>query len=260
MELNLERPLAFFDLETTGTDVASDRIVEICIIKVHPDGSEEKYLSRINPTVPIPSEATAIHGISDADVQSAPTFAYKAPEIYQFLENCDLAGYNSNRFDIPLLIEELLRVDENYDLSDRQFVDVQTIFFKMEPRTLAAAYGFYCQKELEDAHSAEADVRATLEVLKGQLDRYNAELKNDVPSLSAFTQGDQKRVDFAGRVVLDSSGNEVFNFGKHRGKRVTAVFMNEPSYYRWMMDSNFPRYTKKVITRIYDRMRATSQP
>ncbi len=254
MNLNLTRPLAFFDLETTGTDVATDRIVEICIIKMNLDGSRETYLERLNPTIPIPASSTAIHGISDADVRHSPSFEYKAQEIFDFLTDCDLAGYNSNRFDIPLLIEEFLRVNDKYDLSDRRFVDVQNIFHKMEQRTLVAAYKFYCDKELVNAHSAEADVIATLEVLESQLDKYS-ELENDIDFLAEFSKGNRNIVDFAGRIGLNESGEEVFNFGKHKDKRVTDVFEKEPSYYHWMINADFPAYTKKVLTRIYSEMK-----
>lgn len=254
MELNLKRPLAFFDLETTGTDVAKDRIVEICIIKVMPDGSEETYLERLNPTIPIPASSSAIHGITDEDVRHCPSFEYKALEIFEFLKDCDLAGYNSNRFDIPLLMEEFLRVSDRYDLSDRNFIDVQNIFHRMEQRTLSAAYRFYCDKEIVNAHSAEADVRATLDVLKSQLDRYEEDLVNDVESLSEFSKGNSNNLDFAGRVALDENEVPIFNFGKHKGIPVKQVFMNEPSYYHWMINADFPQYTKKVLTRIWKEM------
>ena len=246
--------MAFFDLETTGTDVARDRIVEICIVKLHPDGQKETYLERLNPTIPIPPNVTAIHGISDEDVKHSPTFEYKAPEIYEFLRNCDLAGYNSNRFDIPLLIEEFLRVGDGYDLSDRRFVDVQNIFHRMEQRTRVAAYKFYCQKDLTDAHSAEADVNATLDVLLAQIDRY-PDLESNVDFLAEFSKGNRNSVDFAGRIGLNENEEEIFNFGKHKGKRVTDVFTQEPSYYHWMMNAEFPMYTKQVITKIYAKMR-----
>jgi DNA polymerase-3 subunit epsilon len=253
MELNLSRPLAFFDLETTGTDVATDRIVEICIIKVHPDLTRETYLERLNPTIPIPAQSSAIHGIYDDDVRNSPSFEYKAQEIFDFLQDCDLAGYNSNRFDIPLLIEEFLRVNDKYDLSDRKFVDVQNIFHKMEQRTLVAAYKFYCDKELVNAHSAEGDVIATLEVLMSQLDRYS-ELENDVDFLAEFSKGNRNNVDFAGRIGLNDAGEEIFNFGKHKDKRVIDVFAKEPSYYHWMINADFPAYTKKVLSKIYASM------
>ncbi len=257
MEIKLDKPLAFFDLETTGTDVAKDRIVEICIIKMMPDGSRDTYLERLNPTVPIPKTASDIHGISNDDVKHCPTFEYKAQEIYAFLNDCDLAGYNSNRFDIPLLIEEFLRVSEAYELSDRRFVVVQNIFHRMEQRTLVAAYKYYCDKELVNAHSAEADVIATLEVLQAQLEKY-PELENDIDFLADFSKGNRRTVDFAGRIAYNENDEEVFNFGKHKDKRVVDVFRKEPSYYHWMMNAEFPMYTKQVLSRIYQKMQNMS--
>ncbi|MEM7163256.1 MAG: 3'-5' exonuclease [Bacteroidota bacterium] len=253
MNIKLERPLAFFDLETTGTNVATDRIVEICIVKLFPDYKRETYTRRLNPTVPIPAGASEIHGIYDKDVAAAPTFEYVAKEIFEFIGDADMAGYNSNRFDVPLLSEEFLRVSDTYDISNRRFVDVQTIFHKMEQRTLVAAYKFYCQKELINAHSAEADVIATLEVLEAQLDRY-PDLENDIDWLSTYSKAAGKNVDFANRIVLNEDNIEVFNFGKHKGKPVEDVFREEPSYFYWMMDAEFPRYTKKVIKSIRERM------
>jgi DNA polymerase III subunit epsilon len=261
MELNLTRPLAFFDLETTGIKVATDRIVEICIFRVNPDGSTKTKTKRINPGMPIPWEATAIHGITDDDVKDAPKFADLAAELAQFLENCDLAGYNSNHFDIPLLVEEFLRTDIEFDLKGRRFVDVQNIFHKMEPRNLHAAYKFYCDRELENAHSAEADTIATYEILKSQLDRYKDKVykdkkgneiqavQNDVRALSEFSYV-TRNVDLIGHIVMNERNQEVFNFGKHKGKRVDEVFRSEPSYYDWIMKSEFPLSTKKVITSI----------
>lgn len=248
MELNLKNPVAFIDLETTGTDVANDRIVEISILKVHPNQKEEVKTLRINPERPIPPETTAIHGISDADVKDAPTFAKEAKNIADFIEGCDLAGYNSNKFDFPLLAEEFLRAGANVDLKRHKFIDVQVIFHKKERRTLEAAYEFYCGKKLENAHSAEADIRATYEVLKGQLDRYE-DLENDTEYLAKFSSHN-KQVDFAGRIVMNSDGKEVFNFGKNKGKSVEWVLENQPGYYDWMMKSDFPLYTKKVLTEI----------
>ena len=253
MNLSLERPLAFFDLETTGTNVATDRIVEICIIKIYPDQKRESYTRRINPTVPIPVQASEIHGIYDKDVAAAPTFEYVAKEVYDFIGDADLAGYNSNRFDIPLLSEEFLRVSDSYDISNRNFIDVQTIFHKKEQRTLVAAYKFYCDKNLVDAHSAEADVLATIDVLESQLDRY-PDLENNIEFLSTFSKSGGRNVDFANRVVLNEEDVEVFNFGKHKGKPVEQVFTEEPSYYFWIMNAEFPRYTKKVLKAIKERM------
>ena len=253
MKLNLERPLAFFDLETTGTNVATDRIVEISIIKVNPDQSKDKYTKRINPTVPIPPSSSAIHGIYDKDVATAPSFEYLAQEIYDFIGDADLAGYNSNRFDIPLIIEEFFRVSERFDITGKKFVDVQTIFHKMEQRTLVAAYKYYCDKELVNAHSAEADVIATMEVLESQLDKYE-NLENSIDFLSEFSRQQGKNVDFAGRIIMNENEEIVFNFGKHKGKTVESVLTAEPSYFGWMMNADFPRYTKKVLKEIRTKM------
>ncbi len=248
MQLNISRPICFFDLETTGVNVAKDRIVEISILKVFPDGREEEYTKRINPTVPIPPQTTAIHGISDADIVDAPTFAEKATEIYNLIKDSDLAGFNSNRFDIPLLVEELLRCDIDFDIKNRNAIDVQNIFHKMEQRTLVAAYKFYCDKDLTDAHSAAADTKATYEVLKSQLDRYD-ELDNDMKSLADFSTR-KKSADFAGFIGYDKEGIEIFTFGKHKGKRVEEVLDNEPGYFGWIQNADFPLYTKKVLTGI----------
>lgn len=261
MELNLIKPLAVFDLETTGTNVATDRIIEISIIKINPDGKEQVFTQRINPVIPIPPEATAVHGISNADLVNEPTFAEVGPRIALFLNNCDLAGYNSNKFDIPLLVEEFLRADVAFEIKGRRFVDVQNIFHKMEPRTLKAAYRFYCTKELENAHSAEADTRATYEILKAQLKCYeNTEyigvdgipckpIVNDIKALHDFSN-QNKNADLVGHIVFNAKDREVFNFGKYKGKTVEEVFSLEPSYYDWMMKADFPLYTKRVITAI----------
>ncbi len=248
MKLNLKNPIIFLDLETTGIDTSRDRIVEISLVKVLPGGERQIKTRRVNPEMHIPEAATAIHGITDEDVAAEPTFRAIAKSLAAFMEGCDLAGFNSNRFDIPLLVEEFLRVGVDVDFKRRKFVDVQNIFHMKERRTLEAAYKFYCDKELDDAHSAEADTLATLEVLEGQLDRY-PDLENDVAFLADFSARDQS-VDYAGRVVYDDSGVEVFSFGKHKGKAVSEVFVKEPSYYTWMMDGDFPAYTKKVITEI----------
>ncbi|HTX87585.1 MAG TPA: 3'-5' exonuclease, partial [Bacteroidales bacterium] len=228
MELSLNRPLAFFDLETTGIRVAVDRIVEICIFRVHPDGTSKTWTRRVNPEMPIPWEATAIHGIRDEDVKDCPKFRELAPELMQFLENCDLAGFNSNHFDIPLLVEEFLRTDLDFELKGRRFVDVQNIFHKMEPRNLRAAYKFYCDRELENAHSAEADTMATYEILKAQVERYrdvevkdrngkvSIPVRNDVKALSEFSYA-SRNVDLIGHIVYNEKNAEVFNFGKHKG-------------------------------------------
>ena len=248
MNLKLKRPMVFFDLETTGVDLCRDRIVEISLVKVMPDGSTETKTRRINPGMPIPAEATAVHGITDEDVSQCPQFREIARSLAQYIEGCDLGGYNSNRFDIPMLAEEFLRAGVDVDLKKRRFVDVQNIFHKMEQRTLVAAYRFYCGKELENAHSAQADTQATYEVLMAQLDRY-PELQNDVEFLSEFSERGQS-ADYAGRIVYNDKGQEVFAFGKHRGRTVEEVFRQEPSYYSWMMNGDFPQYTKKVITEI----------
>jgi DNA polymerase-3 subunit epsilon len=261
MELNLSRPLAFFDLETTGIKVATDRIVEICIHRINTDGSTKTKTLRINPEVPIPPEVTAIHGITDDDVKDAPKFREVAHDLAHFLENCDLAGFNSNHFDIPLLVEEFLRAGFDFELKGRRFIDVQNIFHKMEPRNLYAAYKFYCDKDLVNAHSAEADTIATFEILKAQLDRYKETsfkdrkgnithpVVNDVKSLSEFSYA-SKSADLVGQIVYNDKNEEIFNFGKHKGKLVAEVFKNEPSYYDWIMKSEFALSTKKVVTSI----------
>jgi len=261
MELNLSRPLAFFDLETTGINVTKDRIVEISILKAEPNGKTETKTLRINPTIPIPPVVTAIHGITDDDVKDCPTFKEVAPMLAHFLLNCDLAGYNSNKFDIPLLIEEFLRADTDFDINGRRLVDVQNIFHKMESRTLSAAYKFYCHKELIGAHGAQADTLATYEILKAQLDRYqNVEytdskggnscpIVNDIKALHEFSYN-SKNADLAGHIVFNDNGLEIFNFGKHKGSLVSEIFKKEPSYYDWMMKAEFPLSTKKVITAI----------
>lgn len=248
MRLNLKNPLVFFDLETTGINIVKDRIVEISYLKVHPNGKEESKTRRINPEMPIPAESTAIHGISDEDVKDSPTFKEIAKSLAAQIEGCDLAGYNSNRFDIPLLAEEFLRAEVDVDLNKRKFVDVQTIFHKMEQRTLAAAYKFYCDKTLDNAHSAEADTRATYEVLMGQLDRYS-DLENDVNFLSKFSSF-TNNVDFAGRMIYNDKGEEVINFGKYKGRLVQEVLDTDPGYYGWIMNGDFPLNTKRVLTEI----------
>lgn len=248
MKLNLKRPLVFFDLETTGVDTAKDRIVEISMVKVMPNGDEVVRTRLINPQMHIPEDATAIHGITDEDVKNEPTFAQIAKSLSQFIEGCDFGGFNSNRFDLPMLVEEFLRAGVDVDFKNRKFIDVQNIFHKMEQRTLVAAYKFYCDKDLTDAHSAEADTRATYEVLKAQLDRY-PDLQNDVAALAEFsTRGEM--ADYAGRVGYNDKGEEIFTFGKYKGQKVSEVFQREPSYYDWMMKGDFPLYTKKVITEI----------
>ena len=248
MQLNLKNPLVFFDLETTGINIVKDRIVEISFVKVYPNGKEVSKTRRINPEMPIPPESTAIHGITDEDVKDCPTFKEIAKSLAAQIEGCDLAGYNSNRFDIPLLAEEFLRAGVDIDLNKRKFVDVQTIFHKMEQRTLAAAYKFYCDKSLENAHTAEADTMATYEVLKAQLDRY-PELQNDINFLSQYSSY-TNNVDFAGRMVYNDKGEEVINFGKYKGRLVEEVLKNDPGYYSWIMNGDFPLNTKKILTEI----------
>jgi DNA polymerase-3 subunit epsilon len=248
LELNLRRPIAFIDLETTGINVSSDRIVEISVLKINPNGKEEWMTSRVNPGMPIPPKSTAIHGITDKDVADAPTFKEIAKNLAAFLEGTDLAGFNAIKFDIPVLAEEFLRVNIDFNFLKRKYVDVQVIFHKKEQRTLLAAYMFYCNRELENAHSSKADTKATFEVLKAQLDRYN-DLENDVEKLADYSSFNNI-ADFAGRIIFDENGIEIFNFGKHKGKPVETVFRDEPSYYSWMMNGDFPLYTKKILTEI----------
>lgn len=249
MKLNLKNPLVFFDLETTGMDTVHDRIVEISILKININGSEEVRTRRINPGIPIPAESSAIHGIYDEDVKDAPLFKQIAKSLAEFMEGCDIAGYNSSRFDVPLLAEEFLRAGVDFDFSKRKMIDVQIIFHKKEQRTLEAALKFYCGKELTDAHSAEADTRATYEVLKGQLDKYD-DLPNDMETLSKEYSSHNNNVDLAGRIIYDDNGIEIFNFGKHKGKPVAEVLKQEPGFYAWMMDADFSLNTKQVLTRI----------
>lgn len=248
MELHLTRPLCFFDLETTGTNVVKDRIVEISILKLFPNGNRESKTWVVNPQRPIPPEVVEIHGISDEKVADAPTFKQLSKAIYQMIKDSDLAGFNSDRFDIPLLVEELLRAGVDFDMKNNVSVDVQTIFHKMEKRTLGAAYTFYCDKSLDDAHSAEADTRATYEVLLGQLERY-PELENNIQKLSEFTTRKQS-LDFAGFIVRNEEEQAVFSFGKHKGKPVSEVLENEPGYFGWLLKADFPLHTKKVLTQI----------
>jgi len=248
LNLNLKRPIAFIDLETTGINVSTDRIVELSVLKISPNGKDEWMSTRVNPEMAIPPKSTAIHGIKDEDVAKSPTFKAIGRNLAAFLEGCDLAGYNAIKFDIPVLAEEFLRVNIDFNLRKRRYVDVQVIFHKKEQRTLSAAYQFYCKKNLEGAHGSKADTAATYEVLKSQLDRYN-DLENDVEKLADFSSFNSN-VDFAGRIILDENGVEVFNFGKHKGKPVEVVFNDEPAYYSWMMNGEFPLYTKKVLTEI----------
>jgi len=248
MELKLSRPICFFDLETTGIEVAKDRIVEISIYKVYPNGNKESKTWLVNPTIPIPAATTAVHGITDEKVANEPTFNELATQIYNMIKDSDLAGFNSDRFDIPLLAEELLRAGVDFDMKNRVSVDVQTIIHKKEERTLSAAYKFYCNESLENAHSAEADTMATYEILKAQLEKYN-DLDNDMKWLSEFTTR-KKSVDFAGFIALNNEGKEIFTFGKNKGQLVDEVLEKEPGYYGWIQGADFPLYTKKVLTGI----------
>ena len=253
MRLNLKTPLVFFDLETTGVNVTKDRIVEISYLKIMPDGREESKTRRINPQIPIPPQATAIHGITDEDVKDCPVFREIAVSLAKQIKGCDLAGFNSNRFDIPLLAEEFLRAGVDIDLNKQKFIDVMTIYHKMEPRNLATAYKFYCGKDLMEAHQAENDVRATYEVLMSQLERY-PELENDVEALASFSSFTDN-IDFAGRMIYNENGDEVFNFGKYKGRLVAEVLQKDTAYYGWVMTSDFALDTKKKLTNIYNRVR-----
>ena len=248
MKLNLTKPICFFDLETTGINISNDRIVEIAVLKIHPNGKEESHRWLVNPEMPIPPEVTALHGISDADVAQAPTFKQLAKEIHNLIKDSDLAGYNSNKFDIPLLVEEMLRADVDFDMKNRVAIDVQNIFHKMEQRTLAAAYQFYCEKNLDNAHTAEADTLATYEVLKAQIERYD-ELENNTKFLADFSER-KKTADFAGFIIFDKDGDEAFSFGKHKGRKVEEILEEEPGYFGWLLNADFPLYTKKVLTSI----------
>ncbi len=265
MELNLKRPLAIFDLEATGLNVAKDRIVEISILKINPNGTNESKTWLINPEYPIAEEASEVHGYTNEDLKEKPTFKQLAKEISRFLDNCDLAGYNALKYDIPMLVEEFLRNDVDFEVTNRKLIDVQNIFMKMEQRTLKAAYKFYLQKELENAHAAEADTMATYEVLTAQLDKYketeftdrkgktSIPVINDMEALATFSSH-HRNADLMGQFIFNEEGKEVVNFGKHKGKTVEDVFTSEPSYYKWMMQADFPLYTKKLITRIKFRM------
>ena len=247
-ELTLSKPMCFFDLETTGIDISKDRIVEISILKVFPNGNKESKTWLVNPEMPIPPSSTEIHGISDEKVANEPTFKMLSSQVYNIIKDSDLAGFNSDRFDIPLLAEEMLRAGVDFDLKNRVAVDIQTIFHKKEERTLSAAYKFYCGQTLENAHSAEADTNATYEILKAQLERY-PDLSKDMRELSEYTTR-KKSVDFAGFIVLDKDNEECFSFGKHKGQKVNKILESEPGYFGWIQNADFPLYTKKVLTAI----------
>lgn len=265
MKLTLQKPLAFLDLETTGVDVATDRIVEIAIIKLFPDESVEKFEFRVNPTIPIPESSSKIHGIYDADVADEPTFEQLSKKLFKILFDCDLAGYNSNKFDIPLLAEEFLRVGIDFDLSEKNLIDVQNIFHKLERRTLAAGYRFYCGEFLNNAHNAMADTEATLAIFREQMDRYMGQtlqddqgnnmvpFDNDVSSIHSFSRA-QNNVDLMGRIVYNEDGKEVFNFGKYKGRTIADVLKQDPGYYSWMMRGDFPMYTKKVLKELKEQL------
>lgn len=265
MKLQFSRPIAFLDLETTGVDVATDRIVEIAIIKLYPDETMEKFEFRVNPTVPIPKSSSLIHGIYDADVANEPTFKELSKKLFKLLFDCDLAGYNSNKFDIPLLAEEFLRVGIDFDISEKNMIDVQNIFHKLERRTLAAGYRFYCGKILDNAHNAMADTEATLEIFRAQMNRYLGQpleddrgnelipFDEDVSSIHKFSKA-QNCVDLMGRIVYNEDDVEVFNFGKYKGRSVIDVFKKDPGYYSWMMNGDFPMYTKKVLRQLKEKM------
>jgi DNA polymerase-3 subunit epsilon len=248
MGLELKKPIVFFDLETTGINIAKDRIVEISILKVFPNGNKESKTWLVNPEMKIPKETSEIHGITDDKVANEPTFRQLAKDVETLIKGCDLAGFNSNRFDIPLLAEEMLRVGIDFDMNNRVAIDVQVIFHKKEQRTLSAGYKFYCDKDLENAHSAEADTLATYEILLAQIDKYE-DLGTDVKSLSEYSSH-QKRADFAGFLMFDEEDHETFSFGKYKGRKVTDVFEENPGYYAWIQNADFPLYTKKVLTQI----------
>ncbi len=249
MPLQLNKPLAVFDLETTGINQAADRIVEIAVVKLHPDGAREQFYSLVNPEMPIPEHAAAIHGITNEKVATEPTFEHIVDRLEAFIADCDLGGFNSNKFDVPVLHEEFARVGKTLDLANRKLVDAQVIFHRMEERTLKAAYQFYCNKSLDNAHSALADTEATLEVLLAQVERYE-EVPNTVDELHEFSRGKSKKLDMAGRFALNDNNVPVFNFGKHRGKSVESVLANEPGYYGWMLNAEFPSNTKDVLRKI----------
>lgn len=252
MNLSLTKPIIFFDLETTGVNIATDRIVEISILKVFPNGNKESKTWLVNPEIEIPAEAAAIHGITNEKVVMEPTFKELAITVNDMIYDCDLAGFNSNRFDIPLLAEELMRAGIDFDMKNRKAIDVQVIFHKKEQRTLSAGYQFYCGKNLDDAHSAEADTNATYEILLAQLDKYS-DIENTVDALSEFSSHGE-RADLAGFVLYNDDNKEIFSFGKYKGRTVEEVLIENPGYHAWMQNADFPLYTKKVLREIKERM------
>ena len=259
MNISLKKSLAIFDIEATGLSITKDRIVEIAIVKIAPDGNQSEFLKRVNPGIPIPKEVSEIHGIYDEDIKDAPTFKEIIPELEAFLDDADFAGYNSNKFDLPMLAEEMIRAGSQFDLTSKKHIDVQNIFHKMEQRTLAAAYAFYCGKDLTNAHTALADAQATWEVLDAQIERYN-ELKSDVDFLSDFSVfGDVVRLDFAGRLAYNKNKEVIYNFGKHSGKTVEEVMKIEPGYYGWMIDADFPLYTKACLKKEMERLKSAKE-
>jgi len=249
MRLNIRKPIVFFDLETTGINISNDRIVEISLLKVLPNGNESVKTYRVNPEMPISEESTSIHGITNDDVKDAPTFKMIAKELVSIIEDSDIGGFNSNKFDVPMLAEEFLRCETDIDLKNRKFIDVMVIFMKKEPRNLEAAYKFYCNKELTNAHAAEADTRATYEVFKSQLNKYQ-DLGNSIGEIAEFSTHN-KNADFAGRLVYDEKNNIIVNFGKYKGKKLIEVLKKDPSYYDWVQRGDFPLYTKSVFTKVY---------
>ena len=254
MKLKLEKPIVFFDLETTGINIGTDKIVEISILKIFPNGNKESKTWLVNPEIEIPKEASDIHGITNEQVVTEPTFKELAPKVSEMINDCDLAGFNSNRFDIPLLAEELMRAGIDFNMNNRKAIDVQVIFHKKEQRTLSAGYQFYCGKELEGAHGAEADTNATFEILLAQLDKYE-DIGTSVDELSAFSSHG-KRADFAGFVLFNEDDQEIFSFGKYKGRTVEEVFKENPGYNNWMQNADFPLFTKKVLREIKERMSA----
>ena len=260
MNISLKKSLAIFDIEATGLSITSDRIVEIAIVKIAPDGTRTDYLKRVNPEIPIPKEVSEIHGIYDEDIKDEPTIKDILPELEAFLEDADFAGYNSNKFDLPMLAEEMLRSGSTMDLSAKKHIDVQNIFHKMEQRTLIAAYSFYCQKNLENAHTALADAEATWEVLDAQIEKYD-DLKSDVDFLSDFSQyGNVSRLDFAGRLAINEDGRAIYNFGKQKGKTIEEVMKTEPGYHGWLLNADFPLYTKQCLKKEISRIKEASKP